>query len=98
MKNHKFTTKVWIYPGVAAWHFVTLPQTLSKRIKTTFAGLERGFGSFPVKVCIGATSWSTSIFPDKKAGSYFLPLKAIVRKKEFIKAGQTITVSIKIEV
>ncbi len=98
MQNYKFKSKVWLYPGVAAWHFVTLPQTLSKRIKTTFAGLERGFGSFPVEVSIGANSWRTSIFPDKKAGSYLLPLKAIVRKKEFIKAGQTITVSIKIEV
>jgi hypothetical protein len=30
--------------------------------------------------------------------SYLLPLKAAVRKKESIKAGQTITVSITIEI
>lgn len=98
MQSHKFKSKVWIYPGAAAWHFVSLPQTLSKRIKATFAGLERGFGSLPIQATIGITSWRTSIFPDSKTGSYLLPLKAAVRKKESIKAGQTITISIKIEI
>lgn len=98
MQNYKFKSQVWLYSGIAAWHFVTIPEALSKKIKSTFAGLERGFGSLPVQVTISGSAWRTSIFPDKKAGSYLLPLKAMIRKKESIKAGQTITVSIKIEV
>ena len=38
------------------------------------------------------------IFPDKKAGAYLLPLKAHVRKKERIVAGNTISFSIEIVV
>ena len=93
MKNNefKFKAKVWLYPGAAAWHFVSVPKTESAKIKKMFLGLERGFGSFPVMVKLGQTTWKTSIFPQSKTGEYLLPLKASVRKKENILAGQTIS-------
>jgi hypothetical protein len=47
-------------------------------------------------VTIGQTVWKTSIFPDSKSGSYLLPLKAEVRKKEKIGVGDTLTFSIEI--
>ncbi|OGG47031.1 hypothetical protein A2671_02145 [Candidatus Kaiserbacteria bacterium RIFCSPHIGHO2_01_FULL_49_13] len=74
--------KVWLYPGMAGWHFVTLPKKQSKEIKQLFGGLlRRGWSSIPVIVTVGSTSWNTSIFPDKKADAYLLPLKSEVRKK-----------------
>lgn len=99
MRSNVFTfkAKVWLYPGMAAWHFLTLPKKESARIKKTFEGLERGFGSFRVKVIIGTTSWNTSIFPDKKAGAYLLPLKAHVRKKENIRVGQSVEFTVEIQ-
>ncbi len=92
MSGHSFKlkAKVWLYSGMAAWHFVTLPQKESELIKELFSPLKRGFGSLPVNVTIGKTTWKTSIFPDKKAGAYILPLKAEVRKKEKIEVGDTI--------
>jgi hypothetical protein len=33
---------------------------------------------------------ATSIFPDRKAGAYLLPLKAEIRKSEKIRAGDTV--------
>ena len=36
---------------------------------------------------IGATRWSTSIFPDKKRGTYVLPVKKSVRVAEQLAAG-----------
>lgn len=77
---------VWLYPGMAGWHFVTLPEKQSLQIKSCFGFLKRGWGSLPILVTIGKTSWKTSIFPDKKAGAYLLPLKAEARKKEKIAA------------
>lgn len=89
------TEKVWIYPGdFANWHFVTLTKKVGQEIKETQGKNARGFCSLPVEVTIGQTTWKTSIFPDKRAGSYLLPLKAQVRKKEDIEAGETVAFEI----
>lgn len=89
--------KVWLYPGEnAAWHFVTLPKKQSDIIRGRFANLKRGWGSLPVSATIGATQWNTSIFPDTKSGAYLLPLKAEVRKKEKIEAGDTVSLALEV--
>jgi hypothetical protein len=93
-KSYRFTAKVWLYTGDAAWHFVTLPVEMAQEIDDFFAHVKRGWGSLPVTVTIGNTTWRTSIFPDKQAGSYMLPLKAQVRAKEKIKAKDEVAVSI----
>lgn len=90
--------KVWVYPGQAGWHFVSVPKKESSRIKALFGGLQRGFGSFPVTVTIGKTTWRTSIFPDVKTGTYLLPVKAEVRKKEGLVGGKTTTFTISVRV
>jgi hypothetical protein len=95
---YKMTEKVWIYPGdFANWHFVTLTKKVGQEIKEKYGKNARGFGSLPVEVTIGQTTWKTSIFPDKSAGSYLLPLKAKVRKLEDIEAGETGAFSIRLE-
>ena len=96
-RTYEMKSKLWIYPGEAAWHFVTLPKKDSDLIKKRFEGLTRGWGSLPVIVTIGDTNWKTSIFPDKKAGAYLLPIKADVRKKEKLEAGKAVTFSIEIQ-
>jgi len=95
-KVYSIKAKVWLYPGDTPWHFVTLPKKTAKNIDFYFSLVKRGWGSLPVIVTVGKTSWKTSIFPDKKAKSYLLPLKAEVRKKEAIKAGDGIAFSLKI--
>lgn len=89
-------SKVWLYPGMAGWQFVTIPKKQSKVINETYGEMKRGWGSLPVAVTIGATKWKTSIFPDKKIGAYLLPLKAEVRKKENIKVGDELTLVLEI--
>jgi hypothetical protein len=96
MLSINFTAKVWLYNGHSAWHFISLPKTLSAKIKKLFLGLERGWGSLPVKVKLGESEWRTSIFPDTKTNSYLLPLKAGIRKKEHIKAEDKVKVSLEI--
>ncbi len=95
---HTFKGKaeVWLYPGMAAWHFISIPRTMAIKIKKQYEGLTRGWGSLKVKVVIGDTSWKTSIFPDNKTNTYLLPLKAEVRKKEKISAGTKATFKIEI--
>lgn len=96
MHTFKTTAEVWLYPGMAAWHFISVPKTMTAKIKKQYEGLARGFGSLKVKAIIGKTSWKTSIFPDNKTGTYLLPLKAEVRKKENISAGKKVKFTIEI--
>ncbi len=96
--QYKFQAKVWLYQGMAAWHFVTLPKELSAELKENFGDIARGWGSLPVDVKLGNTNWKTSIFPDKKIGAYILPLKLEVRKKEQVKEGDEITLILKIQI
>lgn len=51
-----------------------------------------------VKARIGAAEWSTTIWPDKASGSFLLPVKAAVRKKEKIAAGDNVDVSLWLQV
>ena len=82
--TYRMRSKVWPYPGMAAWRFLTLPKKQGREIKKKFGKNARGWGSIPVSVTVGKTTWHTSIFPDRKSGSYLLPLKAKVRKAESI--------------
>ena len=94
MNEFQFNAEVWLYPGEAAWHFVSLPKNISKQIKKEFGDMARGWGSLPVNVKINNTKWKTSIFPESKSDTYILPLKLEVRKLEDIKSGDNIDVSI----
>jgi hypothetical protein len=86
--TYRFQSEVWLYPGESAnWHFVSVPKKETQAIDKRFKSLKRGWGSLPVRATIGKTSWTTSIFPDKKSSTYLLPLKADVRRREDIRAG-----------
>lgn len=93
-KRYKIRTKVWIYSGMVGWHFARVDKKEAKEIKEQHGKVRRGFGSIPVNVMVGKTSWKTSIFPSKDR-SYILPLKASVRKKESIFEDDTITFTLK---
>lgn len=96
MNEFQFKAEVWLYPGEAAWHFVSLPKNISKQIKKEFGDMARGWGSLPVNVKIGTTKWKTSIFPDSKSNTYILPIKSEVRKDENIESGDALRVNLMI--
>lgn len=97
-KKHTYTlkSKVVLWPGDAAWHFLGVDKASTAKIKEDFKGVKRGFGSLPVEVKLGKTIWKTSIFPDNRSGMYLLPLKAAVRKKEGVFADDGVTFTITI--
>jgi hypothetical protein len=95
---YKLKSEVIVYPGMNAWRFLALPKRQAKEIKEKFGGGAKGWGSLPVSVTIRKTNWKTSIFPDKKSGTYILPLKAKVRKAENIFDDSTVTFTIKIAI
>lgn len=95
-QTYRFEAELWLYAAArAAWHFITVPADIAGQIRF-MAGRTRGFGSIRVDACIGESRWSTSLFPDKATGSYFLPVKADVRRAAGIAAGDRVSVELTI--
>lgn len=88
-----FTAPLWEWSSRADWYFVTLPPEASADIREIPLP-PRGFGSVRVQVAVGATTWTTSIFPDSKAGGYVLPIKKAVRVAEGLTEGGDVAVSL----
>jgi len=98
MEEHSFNfeSSVWRWDSdKASWFFLTLPLPVAEHVRFFFPR-RRGFGSIPVKVQIVASQWKTSIFPDKKSGSFILPLKAAIRSAERFGEGDLVEVCLTI--
>ena len=91
-----FSAELWQFDGPSAWYFVSLPPDVADDIRAEFAAQAGGFGSIKVHAVVRSTEWSTSIFPDKKRGTYLLPVKKSVRMAENLAAGDVATVSLRI--
>ena len=99
--DFSFQAKLWVWNSSSetqsgSWHFVTLPQDVSKDIKAFTRHRKTGFGSVRVKARCGETEWLTSLFPSKEQQAYLLPIKKSVRKSENLTTGKTIDFEINI--
>ena len=92
--SYEFDADLWRHDGDAAWYFVTLPFDVADDIEERHGRTTGGFGSVRVRVRIGATEGSTSLFPDNKRKSYVLPVKAAVRKAEHLADGTSARVAL----
>jgi hypothetical protein len=92
-----FDAELWVWEARRAdsWTFVSLPVEASEDIRELAAGPRRGFGSLRVRVAVGETTWTTSIFPGG-GGRYVLPVKRAVRKAEAIEAGDIATLTVEL--
>jgi hypothetical protein len=93
----RVTSLLWIWKGEAAgrWYFLTVPEEQSNEFRAEAFGSPRGFGSVKVEARIDDVTWRTSVFP-LNGGGYLLPVKAEVRKKAGLSAGDEVTVDLKI--
>lgn len=94
--RYEFTAKVWTYfNGKSTYYLASMPARIGAAIRSMQQGRpRRGWGSVPVHITIGQTSWKSSIFPESESKSYLFLLNAKVRKAEAIKENSRITVSI----
>ena len=90
-----FEAPLWRWHGDAAWHFVTLPHDAADDIEELSAPMRRGFGSVRVEVTVGDTTWRTSVFPDRNAASYVLPIKRSVRDAAGLIEGSPVRVRLR---
>ena len=92
-----FTSLLWIWRGEQAgrWYFVTISEDQSAEIEAHALGNPRGFGSVKVEARIENDTWRTSVFP-LNSGGYVLPIKAEIRRKAGIVAGDEVTVELEL--
>jgi Domain of unknown function (DUF1905) len=86
----EFSGEIWFWRGPAPHHFVTVPDEECGALEAASAFVTYGWGMIPVAAQIGATEWTTSLFP--KDGRYIVPIKASVRTAEGLGLGDTVTV------
>ena len=92
------TGPIWLWSeGKGSWHFFTIPSddAIEIRLESAASGIRRGFGSLKVEASIYGVAWRTSIFP-QKSGGYILPIKADVRRRAGIGAGDEVSVSLQL--
>lgn len=98
MARITFEAALWRYQGAqAAWFFVTLPKAAGDELHFRGRRRKAAWGSIPVGVTVGATLWKTSVFPDRKTGSFLLPIKADVRRAESLIEGEAVSVELEFE-
>lgn len=77
-----FEAEVLEWRGPSPYYFVEVPEPMCDDLRVAARDVSYGWGVVPVTVQIGATSWTTSLFP--KDGGYLVPLKDRVREAEDI--------------
>ena len=77
-----FEAEVFEWRGPSPYYFVEVPEPMCDDLRVAARDVSYGWGVVPVTVQIGATSWTTSLFP--KDGGYLVPLKDRVREAEDI--------------
>jgi len=78
-----------------SWHMFVIPEEQSAEIHAHCLAAMRGFKSSRVEATIGDVTWRTSVFP-MRSGGYFLPVKADVRRKTDMAAGDEVTVQVEL--
>jgi len=106
MVEHTGTIWRWSADGKGSWHFLTLDGDAAEAIAAHEAmrrlelgagsGGRRGFGSVKVTARIGASAWTTSVFPSKDQGGFVLPIKAAIRKAQDIGEGSVVSVTLEL--
>jgi hypothetical protein len=89
----KFDAELWTWDARRAdsWTFLSLPAEVTEDLAPQ---QRRGFGSRRVRVTVGGSTWTTSVFPDSARGCYVLPIKRAVREAEGLDSGDTATVTV----
>ncbi|MEM9465195.1 MAG: DUF1905 domain-containing protein [Actinomycetota bacterium] len=92
-----FDAELYLWKDDGSWVFLSVPIDVSEEIEDIVPD-RKGFGSVPVEVAIGATTWRTSIFPDSKRGMFVLPVKQAVRRSEGIDVGDQVAVDLTVRI
>lgn len=87
-----FNGEVIYWRGPSPFHFVAVPEDGCAELRAISSLVSYGWGVIPVTIRIGATEWTTSLFP--KDGGYMVPLRDAVRRAEGLAVGDHPTIEL----
>lgn len=82
-----FKAEVKQFPGKGGWIYIPIPDKVADKTKRSPA-----WGMIPITTTIGSTTWDTSLLP-MGDGTFFIAIKAAVRKKQKIELGDRLTIT-----
>lgn len=91
-----FEAALWPWAARPNWVFLTLDPALVDAVRLGAMMAPRGWGSVRVEAEIEGIRWQTSLFPERSTGLYVLPVKAAVRRRLGVAAGDRVTVCLKL--
>lgn len=84
------------WPGEVAYFVCYLPSDVAEEIDAVTEGLRAGFGSVRVKVQLGVSAWTTSIFRDSRRNSYMMLVKKQIRVAEGLLEGDQLKLELEL--
>ena len=95
MGRWRFRGEVIEWRGPSPFFFAPLPADRAREIRKISRLVTYGWGVIPVDATINGVTFSTSLFP--KDETYLLPIKAAVRRKAGVTAGDRIEVEMAVQ-
>ena len=90
LPRFSFEAEIIYWRGPSPFFYAPIPKHHGAEIRTLSRHFTYGWGVIPVEADIGGVVFKTSLFP--KDETYLLPIKAEVRRKADITAGDLISV------
>ena len=89
-----FTSTIIYWRGPAPFFYAPIPLEQADAVRRAAKVASYGWGCVPLAARIGEVDFTTALFP--KDGTYLLPLKAAVRRKLDVTAGDVVAVEMTI--
>lgn len=90
-----FSGPIWFWRGPAPFHFVTVPEPEAAALRSVAAAVTYGWGMIPVRVRIGDTETTTSLWP--KNGGYIVPIKKKLQDAEELDVDDVVAITLTVE-
>jgi hypothetical protein len=90
----RFAAELIYWRGPSPFHYLAVPPDGCEILHLVAPVATYGWGVIPVRVTIGGTVFSTSLFP--RDGGYLVPVKDAVRKAEHLALGDEVEVDLTI--
>ncbi|HEY9217112.1 MAG TPA: DUF1905 domain-containing protein [Phenylobacterium sp.] len=95
MLQFSFAASIIYWRGPSPYFFAPVPEPEAEELRRVARAVTYGWGMIPVEASIGGARFTTSLFP--KDGGYLLPIKAAVRRKAALTAGDEVHVEMSVQ-
>ena len=93
--HYDWTGELIEWRGPSPYYFVPMTEDDNEDLHEIANRVTYGWGVIPVRVRVGRTEWTTSLFP--RDGVYMVPMKDKVRRAEHLQLGDEVRLEMWVE-